>query len=94
MRRGQEKRSLPLEGAAAGGRGAVARARLTRKRLLGLDRSAARRRRRRSPEQPLNPWTIPNAIGFVRLALIPVFLVLALSSGDGRDATASDRSSR
>ena len=24
---------------------------------------------------PLRPWTIPNAIGYVRLALIPVFLV-------------------
>jgi cardiolipin synthase len=30
-------------------------------------------------------WTIPNAIGFFRLALIPVFLVLALSSDDGTD---------
>ena len=34
--------------------------------------------------EPLNPWTIPNAIGFVRLALMPVFLVVGLSSGDGR----------
>jgi cardiolipin synthase len=33
--------------------------------------------------------TIPNAIGFVRLALIPVFLVLALNSGDGRVASAT-----
>jgi cardiolipin synthase len=41
------------------------------------------------PGQPLNPWTVPNAIGFVRLALIPVFLVLALRSGDGRIASAS-----
>jgi cardiolipin synthase len=61
---------------------------LTRKRLLGLDRSGGA-----PPESrrgaPLHPWTIPNAIGFVRLALIPVFLVLALSSGDGRDTTAS-----
>jgi cardiolipin synthase len=32
---------------------------------------------------------IPNAIGFVRLALVPVFLALALSSGDGRTASAS-----
>jgi cardiolipin synthase len=66
----------------------VARARLTRKRLLGLDRSGppppATRR-----GAPLNPWTIPNAIGFARLALIPVFLALALSSGDGRVASAS-----
>ena len=37
---------------------------------------------------PLNPWTIPNAIGFIRLALIPVFLVLALESGDGRSTAA------
>jgi cardiolipin synthase len=35
---------------------------------------------------PLRPWTIPNAIGYVRLALIPVFLVLALSSESGTDA--------
>jgi CDP-diacylglycerol--glycerol-3-phosphate 3-phosphatidyltransferase len=66
----------------------VARASLTTRRLLGLDRSGGP-----PPEttrgQPLNPWTIPNAIGFVRLALIPLFLVLALSSGDGREAEAS-----
>jgi cardiolipin synthase len=36
--------------------------------------------------QPLRPWTIPNAIGFVRLALIPVFLIVALSSADGTGA--------
>jgi cardiolipin synthase (CMP-forming) len=66
----------------------LARARLTRRRLLGLDRSGppppATLRK-----QPLNPWTVPNAIGFVRLALIPVFLVLALNSGDGRIAIAT-----
>ena len=33
--------------------------------------------------QPLRPWTLPNAIGFARLALIPVFLIVALSSTDG-----------
>jgi CDP-diacylglycerol--glycerol-3-phosphate 3-phosphatidyltransferase len=32
---------------------------------------------------------VPNAIGFARLALLPVFLVLALSSGDGRDTLAA-----
>jgi cardiolipin synthase len=37
----------------------------------------------------LRPWTIPNAIGFTRLVLIPVFLVVALSSGDGVDALAA-----
>ena len=61
---------------------------LTFRRLSGST-APARRRRRRSPAQPLHPWTIPNAIGFVRLALIPVFLVLALSSGDGRDTAAA-----
>jgi cardiolipin synthase len=35
---------------------------------------------------PLNPWTIPNAIGFVRLALIPVFFVIAMASDDGTGA--------
>jgi cardiolipin synthase len=37
---------------------------------------------------PLRPWTIPNAIDFIRLAAIPVFLVIALSSEDGQDALA------
>jgi CDP-diacylglycerol--glycerol-3-phosphate 3-phosphatidyltransferase len=63
---------------------AAERARLTFRRLSGLDRSGPP-----PPEtlagQPLRPWTIPNAIGFVRLALIPVFLVLAVSSDDGTD---------
>ena len=66
----------------------MARARLTRKRLLGLDRSGPPPPQTRAGE-PLNPWTIPNLIGFTRLALIPVFLVIALDSGDGRIATAS-----
>ena len=56
---------------------------LTFRRLVGLDRSAGPPPQTRRGE-PLNPWTIPNAIGFARLALIPVFLVIALSSGDGR----------
>jgi cardiolipin synthase (CMP-forming) len=64
---------------------AAERARLTFRRLAGLDRSGPP-----PPEtlagQPLRPWTIPNAIGFVRLALIPVFLVLAFSSDSGTDA--------
>src|SRR3954462_14595268 len=61
---------------------------MTRGRLLGYDRDYEQ-----PPETmagaPLNPWTIPNLIGFIRLALIPVFLVLALGSGDGRYAPAS-----
>jgi CDP-diacylglycerol--glycerol-3-phosphate 3-phosphatidyltransferase len=63
----------------------VGRPPLTRRRLLGLDRSGPP-----PPEtlrkQPLHPWTIPNAIGFTRLALIPVFLVVSLSSDDGPGA--------
>ena len=61
---------------------------LTTRKLLGLDRSGPRPPQT-LPGQPLNPWTIPNLIGFVRLALIPVFLILALRSGDGRTAPAS-----
>jgi len=66
----------------------VARASLTPRRLLGLDRSGGAPPETRRG-QPLHPWTLPNAIGFIRIALIPVFLVLALSSGDGRDTTAT-----
>jgi CDP-diacylglycerol--glycerol-3-phosphate 3-phosphatidyltransferase len=63
----------------------VAQPRLTFRRLSGLDRSGP------APAQtlagaPLNPWTIPNAIGFFRAALIPLFVVLALSSDHGTDA--------
>jgi CDP-diacylglycerol--glycerol-3-phosphate 3-phosphatidyltransferase len=61
---------------------------LTFRRLVGLDRSGG------PPPQTLrgealHPWTLPNAIGFVRLALLPVFLVLALDSDDGRDTLAT-----
>ena len=63
----------------------VERQRLTFRRLSGLDRSGPP-----PPQtlagQPLNPWTIPNLIGYIRLALIPVFLVLALGSESGTDA--------
>jgi CDP-diacylglycerol--glycerol-3-phosphate 3-phosphatidyltransferase len=66
----------------------VARPPLTRRRLLGLDRSGPP-----PPETvrgaPLRPLTLPNLIGFLRLAAIPVFLAIALSSDDGRDATAT-----
>jgi CDP-diacylglycerol--glycerol-3-phosphate 3-phosphatidyltransferase len=63
------------------------RRRLGFRRLSGLDRSGP------PPPQtvagaPLHPWTIPNVIGYVRLALIPVFLVLAFSSDDGTSAAA------
>jgi len=51
-------------------------------RLLGLDRSGPPPAQT-LPGQPLRPWTIPNAIGFARLALIPAFLAVALASADG-----------
>jgi cardiolipin synthase (CMP-forming) len=75
----------PLSEAAARRAERVERARLTTRRLLGLDRSGPP-----PPEtlsgHPLRPWTIPNAIGFVRLALIPVFLVIAYDTRDGQTA--------
>lgn len=65
----------------------MARRPLTARRLFGLDRSGPP-----PPEtlsgQPLHPWTIPNAIGLARLALLPVFLIVAFESGDGRSKLA------
>jgi CDP-diacylglycerol--glycerol-3-phosphate 3-phosphatidyltransferase len=64
------------------------RTRASARRLLGLDRSGPP-----PPEtlsgSPLRPWTLPNLIGFTRLALIPVFLIVALSSADGTGALAA-----
>ncbi len=53
--------------------------------LSGLDRSGPTAPQTQAGA-PLNPWTIPNAIGYVRAALLPVFLILALSSDSGTDA--------
>jgi cardiolipin synthase (CMP-forming) len=62
---------------------AAERARLTFRRLSGLDRSGPP-----PPETvkgaPLRPWTIPNAIGFIRLAGIPAFLIIAFNTDDGQ----------
>jgi cardiolipin synthase len=60
----------------------VKKQRLTFRRLSGLDRSGPPPPQTRS-DAPWNVWTIPNAIGFVRLALIVPLLVTGLSSGDG-----------
>ena len=68
-------------------RGSEMRERLSRRRLLGLDRSGPEPAQTRAG-QPLRPFTIPNIIGYLRLAGIPVFLVIAFD-GDGRDTTAS-----
>jgi cardiolipin synthase len=58
------------------------------RRLLGLDRSGPKPRQTRSGE-PLNPWTIPNLVGYLRLAALPLFLHLAYESGDGRSVAAA-----
>ena len=42
-----------------------------------------------APGQPLRPWTIPNLVGYLRLAALPLFLYLAFDSGDGRSAPAA-----
>ncbi len=60
---------------------------MSKRRLTGIDRSGP------PPEatlsgHPLNPWTLPNAIDYLRVAGIPVFLAVALSSTDGHDALA------
>ena len=70
--------------AAARAQEAAEKARLTFRRLSGLDRSGP------PPPatlrgQPLHPWTLPNAIGFVRLALIPLFLLFAFQLGRRRE---------
>jgi cardiolipin synthase (CMP-forming) len=72
----------PQGDASRAGADPAARRPLTARRLLGLDRSGPPPAATLAGA-PLNPWTIPNAIGFARLALIPVFLAVALSSDDG-----------
>lgn len=61
--------------------------RITKRRLFGIDRSGPPPDATRSG-RPLNPWTIPNGIGFLRLLGIPVFLILAFSSPDGQSTAA------
>ena len=72
---GDALRASPAE---AGPTKPTRRPRISKRRLFGLDRSG------HPPEatlkgHPLHPWTIPNAIGYARLAGIPVFLVLAFN---------------
>ena len=64
------------------------RRRLTFGRLAGLDRSGPLPAET-GRGQPLRPWTLPNLVGYIRLALLPVFLAIAFSSPDGRDRTAA-----
>jgi cardiolipin synthase len=58
------------------------------RRLFGLDRTAPAPKATRAGEA-LHPLTIPNMVGYARLAGLPVFLYLAFDSGDGRTASAA-----
>ena len=62
--------------------------RITKRRLFGIDRSGPPPPQTLS-DQPLNPWTIPNAIGYIRLAAIPAFLAVAFSSSYGHSTLAA-----
>jgi cardiolipin synthase len=55
------------------------------RRLFGLDRSGPAPQQTEKGE-PLHPWTLPNLVGYLRIAAIPLFLYLAFESGDGRSA--------
>jgi len=61
---------------------------VSKRRLSGIDRSGPAPEATRSGH-PLNPWTVPNIIDYCRLLGIPAFLIVALSSVDGRDALAA-----
>jgi len=64
----------------------VGRPRLTFRRLSGLDRSGGPPPET-LPGAPLRPFTIPNAIGYVRVACLVAFLAVALADDDGEGWT-------
>jgi cardiolipin synthase len=55
---------------------------------VGLRRSDAEPLETRAG-QPLHPLTLPNLVGFARIGFLAAFLVLALSSDDGRETAAT-----
>ena len=57
------------------------------RRLLGLRRDREPLETRSG--QPLRPLTIPNLIGYARIALLGVFAAVAFSSDDGREPLAT-----
>jgi phosphatidylglycerophosphate synthase len=61
---------------------------LTFRRLSGLDRSGPNPQETTSG-QPLRPWTLPNLVTYLRIVALPVFLVIGLGSGDGREDVAT-----
>ncbi len=63
------------------------RAPLTFRRFAGLDRSGPPPPET-LPDAPLRPFTVPNAIGLVRLILIPIFVVVCWNAG-GASLTAA-----
>ena len=64
----------------------MARAPLTFRRLSGLDRSGATPPET-LPGAPLRPWTIPNAIGYIRIGCLVAFLAVALADDNGEGWT-------
>jgi cardiolipin synthase len=58
------------------------------RRLFGLDRTGVQPRSTRKGE-PLRPWTIPNLVGYARLAALPLFLYLAYETEDGTSLAAA-----
>jgi len=67
---------------------AEGRTRITRRRLFGIDRTGPDPSETKSGE-PLRPFTIPNLVGYLRLAGIPLFLYLAFETDDGRGLAAA-----
>jgi cardiolipin synthase len=64
----------------------VGRPRLTFRRLSGLDRSGGPPPET-LPGAPLRPFTIPNAIGYVRIACLVAFLLVVFGDDDGEGWT-------
>lgn len=60
--------------------------RLTFRRLSGLDRTGAPPPET-LPGAPLRPWTVPNAIGYARIAFLVAFVIVALRDPDGEGWT-------
>jgi len=57
-------------------------------RLLGIDRSGPPPPQTEA-DAPWRPWTVPNAIGYLRAALIPAFVVLEYGSRHGVSTAAA-----